>query len=219
MCKEEWIKWAFLSPFNIIHVVTFIPQTETREGKRMGSLPEVAILYPIPHTYTCVHTHPHTWVTREKLQRCGAELEREIRVLSLRKAGKGRGDSRGQWGPCGDLLRSGLGVQSCLKRREEDPPSGADCCLLSRSDAEWKASTVPQRCHECESGKRPWLREEGSVSSHTVSKSEWSAMAGGGQRSVKAQQDTTQLGWGHSRGDSERRIELRGHGCCANLKS
>lgn len=143
-----------------------------------------------PHTHTHVSSHAtHMWATHAKLQRYGAELDSEIRVLSLRKAEKGLGESR-SWGTCGALLRSEWGVQSCLKQLEVDASLGADWCSLSRNDAEWRVSPGPRGWHEDEQGRRPWLRQDKSASSHPVSKSEWLAMAAGGQRSAKAQQDT-----------------------------
>lgn len=194
MCKEECIKWVSLLPCNIKHVATFIPKTETHEGKRMTieRVLYLRFLFSAPSpTHTREHAHAH--MCELHVQSCeDVEQSSTVRARCRVSGRQGRG-----WGiPEVEEVHvgpfSGVGGESSLAWRqpEVDTSLGADWGSSSRSDAEWGCLQDLGDGMSMNIG-----RDHGSdrkiVFPHTLCISEWSATVAGGQRSVEAQKDTT----------------------------
>lgn len=192
MCEEECIKWVFLLPSSVKHAVTFIPKTETYEGKSM-TLERVLYLRCPFSAPSPPHTHQHAHARVCELHMQSYKDVKQSLIGSLRsgcwvlgKQEKGVGGSRRGRAACGALLRRGWGVQPCLEAARAGHFTG---CWLGFLVKKWCWRESVSRT----SGTAwAWIREE--TTAQTGRTCFLTRVIGHGcrwTRSVEAQQDTS----------------------------
>ena len=158
-------------PCNIKHVVTFIPKTETHEGKRMTieRVLYLRFLFSAPSpTHTREHAHAH--VCELQVQSC-EDVEQSSTVRARCRVSERQGRAWGipkckrcMWGPSQEWVGSPVLPEGSQRWTLHWVLTGGP----RQEVMQMRVSPGPWGWHEYEYRKRPWLRQEESVSLHTV---------------------------------------------------